>query len=211
MSFYPQTSARTGGLSSGLLGKVFGLLSFSLAFAVVGGFVGAQLDRGLMLPLVLVQFGMIFALGKWRNLPLLYTFTTISGMTIGIVVTAYVGAGLGGIVLQAAAITAVMTVGLSAYALITKRDFSGLVPYLFVAVLGLVVAGIIGIFVGGGMFQVLLGWAGAIIFSLLLIVDVQRAKNAEDTMSNAIVITAGIYLDIVNIFMSLLRILGGRR
>ena len=82
-------------------------------------------------------------------------------------------------------------------------------------VLGLVVASIIGMFVGGGLFSALIGWAGAVIFSLLLVYDVQRARSAEDTMGNAVVITLGIYLDIINLFVSILRILsylqGGSR
>jgi FtsH-binding integral membrane protein len=80
--------------------------------------------------------------------------------------------------------------------------------------LGLFVALIIGLFVGG-IFQALIGFAGALIFSGLLIVDVQRAKSAQDTMGNAVVITLGIYLDIVNLFLYILRILsyfqGGSR
>lgn len=220
MSYYPQTRTQTGRLSSGLLSKVFGMLAFSLAFAVVGGAVGAQLSPGWILPLVLVEIGLIIAVNVAKdkegwNLGLLYAFTFVSGMTIGPIVAAYVGAGLGVIVLEAVGITAVMTVGLAAYALTTKRDFSGIAPYLFMGVLGLVVASLIGIFVGGGLFQALIGWAGAIIFSLLLIYDVQRAKTAQDTMGNAVVLTLGIYLDVINLFLSILRILsylqGGSR
>ena len=220
MSYYPQTRTQTGRLSSGLLSKVFGMLAFSLAFAVVGGAVGAQLGPGWILPLVLVEIGLIIAVNVAKdkegwNLGLLYAFTFVSGMTLGPIIAAYVGSGLGVIVLEAVAITAVMTVGLAAYALTTQRDFSGIAPYLFMGVLGLVVASLIGIFVGGGLFQALIGWAGAIIFSLLLIYDVQRAKSAQDTMGNAVVLTLGIYLDVINLFLSILRILsylqGGSR
>lgn len=216
MSYFPSERARTGQLSSGLLSKVFGLVAFSLAFAVAGGVVGAQLGPGWMWPLLIGQIALIFAVQGLRekeglNLVLLYGFTFVSGMTAGMIVDAYVGAGLGSIVLQAVAITGVMTLGLSAYAVVTKRDFSGLAPYLFMGLLGLVVAGLIGIFVGGGMFQVMLGWAGAILFSLMLVFDVQRAKYLPDTMGNAVVIALGIYLDIINIFFSILRILGGNR
>jgi FtsH-binding integral membrane protein len=220
VSYYPQTRTQAGRLSSGLLSKVFGMLAFSLAFAVAGGAVGAQLGAGWILPLVLVEIGLIIAVNVAKdkegwNLGLLYAFTFVSGMTIGPIIAAYVGAGLGMIVLEAVGITAVMTVGLAAYALTTKRDFSGIAPYLFMGVLGLVVASLIGIFVGGGLFQALIGWAGAIIFSLLLIYDVQRAKTAQDTMGNAVVLTLGIYLDVINLFLSILRILsylqGGSR
>ena len=112
-----------------------------------------------------------------------------------------------------AGITAAMTVGLSAYALTTKRDLSGLQPYLFMALLGLIVASLVNIFVGGTVIYTILSWGGAMLFSVLLIFDVNRARYATDTMGNAVVLTLGIYLDIVNLFLFVLRILqgGGRR
>jgi modulator of FtsH protease len=191
---------------------VFGLLAFSLAFAVVGGWVGWQLNPSWILPLVLVELGLIVGVQVARNkeglnLLLLYAFTFVSGMTLGPILAAYTNAGLGVIVVQAVGITGVMAAGLSAYALTTKRDFSGLAPYLFMGVLGLIVAGVIGIFVGGGLFSAMLGFVGAVVFSLLLVYDVQRTRYAEDTMGNAVVITLGIYLDVINLFLSILRIL----
>jgi modulator of FtsH protease len=202
------------GLSSGLLGKVFGLLAFSLAFAGVGGFVGAHLGAGWFLPLVLCEFGLLFAVQGLRereglNIVLLYAFAFVSGMTFGPIIGEYVDAGLGSAVLQAVAVTGVMTVGLSGYALVTKRDLAGMRPYLFVALLGLLVAMVVNIWVGGSMMYGVLSWLGALLFSALLVFDVNRAKYAPDTMGNAVVLTLGIYLDIVNLFLFVLRILGG--
>lgn len=216
VSYFPSERTRASGLSSGLLSKVFGLLAFSLAFAVVGGYVGAQLDRGWLLPLFILQIGMIFAVHGLRNregwnLALLYGFTFVSGLTLGPVIAAYTSAGLGGLVLQAVAVTGFMTAGLGAYALTTKRDLSGLGPYLFMGLIGLIVASVVSIFVGGGVLYTVISWGGALLFSLLLVYDVQRAKYAEDTMGNAVVITLGIYLNIINLFMFVLRILGGSR
>jgi modulator of FtsH protease len=222
VSYFPseQTGANAGTearLASGLLGKVFGLLAFAMAFAVVGGYVGAQLGSAWFLPIMIAYFGLFFAVQALReregiNLIMLYAFAFATGLLIGPVIESYVSAGAGDIVVQAAAITGVMTAGLSAFALTTKRDLSGLAPYLFMALLGLLVAMIVNIFVGGSMLSVIIGWAGAFIFSGLLIVQVQRAKYAPDTMANAVVITLGIFLNIVNLFLSILRILqGGRR
>ena len=57
-----------------------------------------------------------------------------------------------------------------------------------------------------------LSWAGALLFSALLVFQVNRARYMPDTMGNAVVLTMGIYLDIVNLFLFVLRILsGGRR
>ncbi len=218
MSYFPSEQSAGEGvrarLSAGLLGKVFGLLAFSLVFATVGGAVGSQLDRGLILPLIIVQFGLLFAVQGLRereglNIVLLYAFAFVSGLTIGPIVASYVNAGLGGAVLQAAAVTGVMTAGLSTYALVTRRDLSGLRPFLFVGLIGLFVAMIVNFFVGGSVMYGVLSWAGAALFSVMLVFDVNRAKYAPDTMGNAVVITLGIYLDIVNLFLFVLRIIGG--
>ncbi len=206
----------SGELAGTLLGKVFALLAFSFAFAAVGGVIGAALGPGWMLPLLLLEFGLIFAVQGLRNreginLVLLYAFAFVSGMTLGPIIMAYVGAGLGGVVLQAGMTTGVMTVGLSAYALTTKRDLSGLGPYLFMGLLGLVGAMILNIFVGGTMLSGLISWIGAGLFSVLLVFEVNRTRYVEDTMGNAVVITLAIYLDIINLFLFLLRIFGGSR
>lgn len=206
----------TGELSSGLLGKVFGLLAFCFAFAAAGGVVGAQLDSRWLLPLFVAQLGLTFAVQALRekdgiNLVLLYGATFVSGMIIGPIVMSYVNAGFGTAVFQAAAITGIMTVGLSAYALTTKRDLTGIRPFLFIALLGLLAAMIANIWVGGTVLYTLLSWGGAMLFSVLLIVDVNRTRYAADTMGNAVIITLSIYLDIVNLFLFVLRILQGRR
>lgn len=206
----------TGELASGLLAKVFGLLAFSLATSALGGLLGSRLSPSWFLPLVLVEFGLIFAVQRLReregwNVALLYTFTFVSGMTLGPLIGAYVSAGLGLVVLQAAAVTGVMTVGLSVYALATKRDLSGLQPYLFMGVLGLIVASIANIWIGGTALYAALSWGGAMLFSVLLVFDVNRTRRTADTMGNAVVITMGIYLDIVNLFLFILRIFSGNR
>lgn len=209
----------TGELTGGLLGKVFGLLAFCFAFAAVGGVVGSRLDTGWLLPLFIAQLALTFAVQALReknglNLILLYASTFVSGMIIGPIVMSYVNAGFGAAVFQAAAITGVMTVGLSAYALTTKRDFSGIRPILFIALLGLLAASIANIWVGGTVLYTIISWGGAMLFSVLLIADVNRTRYAADTMGNAVVITLSIYLDIVNLFLFILRIIqggGGRR
>src|SRR5262249_51797656 len=160
---------------------IFGLLAFSLAFATVGGAVGYNLSSGWIMPLFLVEIGLIFAVQGLRereglNLFLLYAFAFVSGITVGPIVAAYVHAGLGVAVLEAAAVTGVMTVGLSAYALTTKRNLAGLQPYLFAGLLGLFAAMIVNIFVGGGVMYALLGWVGALLFSALLVFNVNRAR-----------------------------------
>ena len=220
VSYFPSSEqtrpVAEGRLASGLLGKVFGLLAFSLAFATAGGWVGAQIGTAWFFPLVIAEFALIFVVRAVRekeglNLVALYAFAFVSGMTLGPIVAQYTSAGLGSAVLEAGAITGVMTVALSAYALVTKRDLSGLRPYLFMALIGLIVVMVLNIFVGGTVLETAVSWAGALLFSVLLVFDVNRAKYAPDTMGNAVMLTLGIYLDIVNLFLFVLRIIGGGR
>src|SRR5919197_1549571 len=96
-----------------LLGKVFGLLAFSMAFTAVGAVVGLRLGPALALPAPIGVMFLSFSLRAGR------------------------------IVLQAAAMTAALTTGLSIYGLTTGRDFSGLGPKLFFGVLVLVAASIV--------------------------------------------------------------------
>ena len=198
---------------SNLLGKVFGLLAFAMAFTALGAVVGLRLSPSLALPATIGMMIISFALGFARevrvlNLVLMYALTFLAGIALGGIVTVYVAAGAGQIVLQAAVMTALLTTGLSVYGLTTGRDFSGLGPKLFIGMLALVAASIVGIFVGGSLLQLAIGLGGAVIFSLYILFQVQQARYAEDTLPNAIMIAIGIYLSIFNLFLSLLRVLG---
>ncbi len=197
----------------GLLGKVCGLLAFSMAFTAVGALVGVQLGPGLAMPATIGMMILSFALGFARNvsglnLVLMYLLTFFAGIALGGIVMVYVAAGAGPIVLQAAAMTAVITAGLSVYGLTTKRDFSGMMPKLFFAMLALVAASIVGIFLQATILQLAIGLGGAVIFSLYILWEIQQTRYAEDTLPNAIMIAVGLYLSIFNLFLSLLRILG---
>lgn len=210
---YSGPTAVTTTARSGLLAKVFGLLAFSMAFTAVGAFVGLRLGPALAFPatigMMILSFALSFAREKrGLNLVLMYALTFLAGIALGGIVTVYIAAGAGQIVLQAAAMTAVMTTGLSVYGMTTRRDFSGMAPKLFFAMLALVAVSFIGIFFQSSLLQLAIGLGGAVIFSLYILFEVQQARYAEDTLPNAIMIAVGLYLSIFNLFLSLLRILG---
>lgn len=210
---YTGPRAETTAARGGLLGKVFGLLAFSMAFTAVGALVGTQLGPALALPATIGMMIISFALGFARNVPvlnlgLMYLLTFLAGIALGGIVTVYLAAGAGGVVLQAAVMTAVITFGMSIYGLTTQRDFSGMGSKLFVGVLALVAASLVGIFVSSSILQLGIGLAGSVIFSLYILYQVQQVRYAEDTLGNAILIAVGLYLSIFNLFLSLLRVLG---
>jgi modulator of FtsH protease len=195
---------------SGLLAKVAGLLAFSMAFTAAGAVVGLRIPEISFLAIIGVLV-LSFVLGFARNvaglnLILMYTLTTLMGIGLGGILDVYLSAGAGVVVVQAAGTTGLLTVGLAAYALTTKRDFSNLGGKLLVALIALIAASIVGIFVQATILQMVIGFAGAVLFSLYLIYQIQMTRYAEDTLPNAIILAVGIYMSIVNLFLSLLRI-----
>jgi modulator of FtsH protease len=199
-------------LESGLLAKVYGLLAFSLVFSLTGGYVGSRIDPAWVLLAFPLAIGLIFAVHACRekepwNLVLLYGFTFTTGLVVGPLVAAYVEAGYGAIVIQAAVATTLITVGLSAFALTIKSDLAGWSSYLFVALLALVGVSLVNLFIGDSLLYLATSGVGALIFSLYLIHDVNRIRYTPDTMGNAVVICLDIYLDIVNLFLDLIHIL----
>jgi len=198
---------------SGLLAKVAGLLAFSMAFTALGGLVGVRAP-GLALPAMIGVLILSFVVSLARNvgglnLILMYTLTALMGVALGGIVDVYLRVGAGSLVVEAGATTALLTLGLSAYALTTKRDLSGIGSKLFLALLGLIAASVVGIFVHATILEIAIGLGGSVIFSLYLVYEVQQARFVEDTLPNAIIVAIGIYLSIINLFLSLLRLLTG--
>lgn len=203
-----------GELPGELLAKVYALLAFSVASAVVGGFVGYRLDASWMIVLFPLELVLVVGINFLReregwNIVVLYAFSFVSGLTMGPLLSAYADAGMGSAVLQAAAVTGVMATGLATFALKTESNFARWQGFLLTALVGLIAACIANLFIGGAVLYAATGWAGAVVFSLLLVYDVNRIRYLPDTMGNAVVITLDIYLDLLNLFLFVLQILGG--
>jgi FtsH-binding integral membrane protein len=215
----PYAGGYSAAVRSSVLAKVSGLLAFSMVFTALGAVVGMQAP-GLGLPALIGVLILSFVVQLARNVPvlnlfLLYTLTTLMGVGLGGIIDLYVNAGAGTIVVEAAGSTALLTVGLAAYALTTKSDMSGWGSKLFIALIGLIAASVVGIFVQATILDIVIGLGGSVLFSLYLVYQINRARTIEDTLGNAIVVAVGIYLSIINLFLSLLRLLtalqGGSR
>ncbi|HTI13345.1 MAG TPA: Bax inhibitor-1/YccA family protein [Dictyobacter sp.] len=201
-----------GTQTSGLIGKVMALLAFSFIFAAIGAFVGLQLTGLPYLGVVIAGFVVLIALHfliqkPGINLFLLYLFTFIEGMGLGPLVGAYLASGLSFILFEAFVITALTSFGLAVYSWTTKRDFSRIGDYLFVGVLLLIVASIIGIFFHSTLFALVISVVGIAIFSGYVLYYVQRAKYVADTMPNAIGLTVSLFITLLNLFLYILELL----
>ncbi len=202
---------------SSLSAKVMTFTFFSILAAMAGTFVGAQMNLsfggGTWLLFFIAEIALIFACQAFRdkmpiNFILLYGFAAVTGLSISPLINILFQIGYSGIVYQALGITAGITVALSAYAWTTKRDFSGIGPYLFAGVIGLILVGLLnGLLFHSPLLQMVYLYAGVVIFSFYLIFDVQQVKKFQDTVGNAIMLSLNIYLNIFNLFLFILQIL----
>jgi modulator of FtsH protease len=206
---YPQTGAR-----GQALGRVLGLLGLAAIFTAAGALTSPALGRlGFFLGLI-GGFGCVIALNfvKERtplNLILLFAFATFEGMLLGGILEAYLARGLGLLVLNAASATGLVTLVAGGYGYATKRDLSGLGSYLFIGLLVLIGASIIGLFLHLAFLQIAIAAGGALLFTAFLVFDLNRiARAGEVSQGDTILMAVSVYLDIVNLFLFLLELLG---
>lgn len=172
---------------------------------------GVHMGSGLMLGLFVASLVTIFGVHLNRNngigLTLLGVFAGLEGVLIGPLMARYLGMAHGTeLVMTAAALTAAATFGCAAYAITSRRSFSNWGGFLFAALLVLVVASIIAIFVHSTMLHLALSVAGALLFTVYLLVDISNVVTGRET--NYISAALDVYLDMLNLLLNLLRIFG---
>ena len=141
------------------------------------------------------------------NLILLFAFTFVSGLTLTpILGRTFAMPGGAAIVAQAFTLTTVAFGGLSVFAMNTKRDFTTWGKMLFITLIVLLVAMLLNLFFQSPIFQVALSCVAAVLFSAYILYDTQNIirGNYETPIEGAV----DLYLDFLNLFVSLLRILG---
>ncbi len=114
-------------------------------------------------------------------------------------------------------ITAATFGALSVYGTVTKRDLSAWRTFLFMGLLGVVVASVVNLFVGSGALGFVVSCAGVVVFAGLTAWDTQKLRQYHASLGHssagslAISGALTLYLDFINLFLMLLRLLGGRR
>ena len=132
------------------------------------------------------------------------------GLVLSITISSFVMAGAEDLVMQAIVYTAVATSVMITLSIAFPDFFSKIGSLLFGALIGLVLAEILAIFLFPGS-QSFLAWIGAALFSGYIGYDFWRAQQFPKTLDNAVDCAVDIYLDIINLFLRILRILGGSR
>ena len=143
-----------------------------------------------------------------------WLFASVMGLSMSTLLLRYTGQS----VAQTFFITAAAFGALSIYGYTTKRDISGMGSFLIMGVVGLILAGIVNIFLQSGPLQFAISALGLLIFSGLTAYDTQQIKDnyyavAHDSSvmaKSAIMGALNLYLDFINMFQSLLSLIGNR-
>lgn len=143
-------------------------------------------------------------------------YSVLNGVTMSVIFLAYTGADIA----NAFFVTAGTFAGMSVYGYVTKRNLSGIGHFLIMGVWGLIVASVVNFFLHSSTLYYLISYAGVAIFLGLTAWDTQRIKQMSAEYANvdegtyiklSLLGALKLYLDFLNIFLFMLRILGGRR
>ena len=197
-----------------VLKNTYMLLSGTLAFSAVMAMVSMALALPSWMYLVSVIVAMvmgIFVLPRTANsgagIGVIFAITGLLGLGLGSILTMYLALPNGPqIIATAFAGTAIIFLGLSGYALTTKRDFSFMGGFLFAGVMVVFIAAIANIFLAMPALSLAVSGGIILLMSGFILFDTSRIINGGET--NYIMATYGLYLSIFNIFISLLQILG---
>ena len=210
---FSRTASQESALQTNkVLRNTYALLSMTLLWsAVVAGIsMAMNLPRPGLIIMLVGFYGLLFLTEKNRDnsmgLVFTFLFTGFLGYTIGPLLNAYIGAGMGDVVLTALGGTALSFIAASAYALTTKRDLSmmgGLMLSLFVV---LVVGMIASFFIQSTILHLALSSLFIVFSTMAILMTTQGIIRGGET--NYISATVTLYVSIYNIFISLLSILG---
>ena len=201
-----------------VLRNTYWLLALSPGPTVLGAWLGvatgitASMGGGLGLVVFLAgAFGFMFAIEKTKNsaagVPVLLAFTFFMGLMLSRLIAMVLGFKNGSeLVMTAFAGTAGVFFVMASLASTIKRDLSGMGKWLFVGAIGLLIGGIINVFVGSTAGMMALSTLAIVIFSAYMLFDLKQIIDGGET--NYISATLALYLDIFNVFQSLLALLG---
>ena len=201
-----------------VLRNTYWLLALSMIPTVLGAWLGvatgitAGLGGGLGLVVFLGgAFAFMFAIEKTKNsaagIPVLLAFTFFMGLMLSRLLAAVLGFKNGSeLVMTAMGGTAGVFFVMATLSSVIKRDLSGLGKWLLVGALVIIVGAIINVFVGSTVGMLVISTLAVGVFSLFMLYDLKRIVDGGET--NYISATLALYLDIFNVFQSLLAILG---
>ncbi len=177
-------------------------------------------NRPLFWGIVIAQLGLVFVLSARAHAlspgmagALFIGYSALTGLTMSFVLLLYTGASVASTFI----VTAGMFGAMALYGTTTTRSLAGWGQFLFMGLIGIILASIVGIFWQSDALQFVISFCGVIVFTGLAAYDAQRLRNMALALpdgrvgSYAIVGALSLYLDFINLFLMLLRLFGGRR
>jgi len=211
--------------------RVYGWMAAGLALTGVIAWVVANdvdlvraivLNRAVFYGLLLFELGLVMVLswaigrlsvGIATSMFLLYA--AVNGMTLSVIFLAYTQESIA----TTFFVTAGMFGAMCVFGMVTKRDLTSLGSFLFMALIGLILASVVNLFLASTALYWVTTYAGILIFVGLTAYDAQKIKNmhaasiegSDEAKKGAILGALALYLDFINLFLLLLRLLGRRR
>jgi modulator of FtsH protease len=201
-----------------VLRNTYWLLALSLVPTVLGAWLGVAtgITRGLSGGLGLIvflggAFGFMFAINKTKDsaagVAVLLAFTFFMGLMLSRLLALVLGMKNGtGVVMTAFGGTAAIFFVMATLSSVIKRDLSGMGKWLFVGAMVIFVGAIINVFVGSGIGMMVISTLAIGVFSAYMLYDLKQIIDGGET--NYISATLALYLDVFNVFQSLLVLLG---
>ena len=202
-----------------VLRNTYWLLALTMIPTVIGAMIGATFSFAplfaaypIMGPIgmFLVMIGLLFAVSAARNsiwgVVLTFVFTFVAGFFLGPILQHALALKNGGqLVALAGGMTGTILFVMAGIATVTKKDFSFMGKFLFVGLILLIVASLVGLFFPIPAMQLTISAVAVLLFSLFILYDVSNIIHGGET--NYVMATVSLYLNIYNIFVSLLNLL----
>jgi uncharacterized protein len=230
MSYAPYTSAQTTALRNGVMSQVYAWMTAGLLVtgAVASFVAGSEALVDLIFGNVFIFFGLFIVqiiaviglsaginrLSPAAAMAIFIGYAALNGLTMAAIFLAYTTASIASTFFVTAGTFGVM----SLYGYTTKRDLSGIGNFAIMALIGLLIASVVNMFLRNEAIYWILTYAGVLIFVALTAWDTQKIKQlaasvTDETSAGRVAVLGALtlYLDFINLFIYLLRILGVRR
>lgn len=211
-SMYSNASQASVLQTNKVLRNTYMLLAMTLAFSAVcaGIAMAVGISPLMSLGMTIAAFVTLFVVQKKADsssgIAWVFLFTGLMGASLGYTLNFYLNVAGPGLIMQALGATALVFFGLSGYALTTRKDFSFMGGFLMIGLMVVIIAGIANIFFAVPAVSLALSAAIVLIMSGLILFDTSRIINGGET--NYVRATVSLYLNIYNLFTSILHLLG---
>ncbi len=193
-------------------GVAYGVASSEAAMQMIFG------NKIIFWGLIIAELGLVFTISAAVNRlsaatagGLFLLYSALNGATLSAVLLLYTGTS----VASAFAVTAGTFGAMSFYGTVTKKDLTSWGTFLFMGLIGVVIASLVNLFLQSGMMSFIISCVSVVVFTGLTAYDTQKLRSiaAAGGGSAALPITGALtlYLDFINLFLALLRLFGSRR